>query len=174
MVSGSVATAIDVPFASSSLAVIVRLPFAKLADGTKLHVPRLFAFVVPTAIPSTRTTIMAPGLATPVKVGLANLVMLSPRTPLSLLGASASVSKADAGMVRSQATPRLARANRPPKPTPEHSTTIDAVPPFWLQVGIWMAGVLPLRKSTATPVWKQVVADSYLRRLGFDAVTNRG
>ncbi len=80
--------------------------------------------------------IVAPGAATPLNVGLAILVILSPTTPLSLLAGSTRVSKEDAGTVLSQVTPCLAGDDESRADTVESARRIDSAPPFWLQVGL--------------------------------------
>jgi hypothetical protein len=79
---------------------------------------------------------VAPGVATPLNVGLAILVMLSPTTPLSLLAGSRSVSAEDVDTVLSQTTPCLAEDDRTRGHTARVPDGFDSAPPFWLLVGL--------------------------------------
>ena len=92
--------------------------------------------------PSTSTTIVDPGVAKPLKLGLAILVMLSPTTPLSLLAGSKSVSKEDAGTVFPHAThhARLRRSDVRTQSGQAHRRRTAVL----VAGGIGMLGVLPL------------------------------
>src|ERR1700733_15276950 len=83
------------PATSTAVAVMVWSPFAKGMAGVKRHTPAALASAVPATLPSICTLIVLPAFATPVKVGSVTLVMPSPATPLSLVGARRMVGVGD-------------------------------------------------------------------------------